>query len=108
MSAVARGQATATDSDRYGQCPLRTTTGTASHASARESSLPAMPANGSTQPPCSRYALKKGIASPEVQKLFDTQGAEALASSPEEFGAFLKNGSARFATIIRGAGISAD
>jgi tripartite-type tricarboxylate transporter receptor subunit TctC len=52
--------------------------------------------------------LKKGIASGDVQKLFDTQGAEPIASSPEEFGAFLKDESARFAAIIRGAGISAD
>ena len=52
--------------------------------------------------------LKKGIASADVQKLFDAQGAEPVASSPEEFSAFLKAESARFAAIIRGAGISAD
>lgn len=52
--------------------------------------------------------LKKGIGSADVQKLFDTQGAEPIASSPEEFGAFLKAESARFAAIIRSAGISAD
>jgi tripartite-type tricarboxylate transporter receptor subunit TctC len=52
--------------------------------------------------------LKKGIASADIQKLFDTQGAEPVASSPEEFSAFLKQESARFAAIIRSAGISAD
>jgi tripartite-type tricarboxylate transporter receptor subunit TctC len=52
--------------------------------------------------------LKKGIASPDIQKLFDAQGAEPIASSPEAFSAFLREESARFAAIIRGAGISAD
>jgi tripartite-type tricarboxylate transporter receptor subunit TctC len=52
--------------------------------------------------------LKKGIASPDIQKLFDAQGAEPIASSPEAFSAFLKEESDRFAVIIRGAGISAD
>jgi tripartite-type tricarboxylate transporter receptor subunit TctC len=52
--------------------------------------------------------LKKGIASADVQKLFDAQGAEAVASSPEAFSAFLKEETARFDAIIRGAGISAE
>jgi tripartite-type tricarboxylate transporter receptor subunit TctC len=52
--------------------------------------------------------LKKGISSPEVQKLFDSQGAVGIASSPEEFGKFLKDENARFTDIIRNAGISAD
>ncbi len=51
--------------------------------------------------------LKKGIASPEVQKLFDTQGADAVASSPEEFARFLKDETGRFADMIRSAGIAA-
>jgi tripartite-type tricarboxylate transporter receptor subunit TctC len=53
-------------------------------------------------------ALKQGIAAPEVQKRFDGQGADAIASSPEDFAKFLKEETARFADMIRNAGISAE
>jgi tripartite-type tricarboxylate transporter receptor subunit TctC len=53
-------------------------------------------------------ALKQGVSSPDVQKRFDGQGADAIASSPTEFAQFLKHETARFADMIRSAGISAD
>jgi tripartite-type tricarboxylate transporter receptor subunit TctC len=52
--------------------------------------------------------LKQGVSSPDVQKRFDGQGADAIASSPTAFAQFLKDETARFAEMIRGAGISAD
>jgi len=52
--------------------------------------------------------LKQGISSPEVQKRFDGQGAEAIASSPGEFAQFLKDETTRFADMIRSAGLSAE
>jgi tripartite-type tricarboxylate transporter receptor subunit TctC len=50
--------------------------------------------------------LKQGISSPEVQKRFDGQGADAIASSPEEFARFLKDETVRFADMLRKAGIA--
>ncbi|MPZ38069.1 MAG: tripartite tricarboxylate transporter substrate binding protein [Rhizobiales bacterium] len=50
--------------------------------------------------------LKQGISSPDVQKRFDNQGADAIASSPNEFAQFLKDETARFADMIRNAGIA--
>jgi tripartite-type tricarboxylate transporter receptor subunit TctC len=51
--------------------------------------------------------LKKGISSPEVQELLASQGADAIASSPDDFAQFLKDETVRFADMIRRAGIAA-
>ena len=58
--------------------------------------------------PGARFFIVGSNPGPEVQKLFDSQGAVGIASSPEEFGKFLKDEHARFTDIIRNAGISAD
>jgi tripartite-type tricarboxylate transporter receptor subunit TctC len=52
-------------------------------------------------------ALKKGIHTPERQSIFDAQGAEPVASTPEQFDAFLKAESVRMSALLRDAGIAA-
>jgi tripartite-type tricarboxylate transporter receptor subunit TctC len=52
----------------------------------------------------SANALRAG----DFRDMFVAQGAEIIASSPEEFAAYLKNDSARWAKIIKSAGVRAD
>jgi len=52
-------------------------------------------------------ALRQGINTPERQRIFDTQGAEPIASSPKDFDRFLKTESERMTTMLRDAGIVA-
>lgn len=52
-------------------------------------------------------ALRQGINTPERQRIFDTQGAEPIASSPKDFDRFLKTESERMTTMLRDAGIAA-
>jgi tripartite-type tricarboxylate transporter receptor subunit TctC len=52
--------------------------------------------------------LKQGLSSPEAQKRFDAQGADAIGSSPEEFAQFLKDETVRFADMVRKTGIGAE
>lgn len=52
-------------------------------------------------------ALKQGIHTPERQRIFDAQGAEPVASTPEQFDAFLKAESVRMSALLRDAGIAA-
>jgi tripartite-type tricarboxylate transporter receptor subunit TctC len=53
-------------------------------------------------------ALAGQLHDPQLQRLIRNQGAEVVASSPAEFGKFLKEESDRLATVIRDANIRAD
>jgi tripartite-type tricarboxylate transporter receptor subunit TctC len=53
-------------------------------------------------------ALKKGIESPQTKKIFSSQGAEPVASTPDEFARFLQIETARMTQIIQNAGITAN
>lgn len=48
------------------------------------------------------------LRSPDMRDMFLGQGAEIVASTPEEFSAYLKNDIARWAKIIKAAGVRAD
>jgi tripartite-type tricarboxylate transporter receptor subunit TctC len=50
-------------------------------------------------------ALKKSLDDPEFNRIAESQGAKVVASSPEEFAAFLKSESARLSKVIREANI---
>jgi tripartite-type tricarboxylate transporter receptor subunit TctC len=47
-------------------------------------------------------------ASAETKRRFDTEGAEALQMSPADFGAFIAAETAKWARVVREAGISAE
>jgi tripartite-type tricarboxylate transporter receptor subunit TctC len=47
-------------------------------------------------------------ASAETKRRFDTEGAEALQMSPAEFGAFIMAETAKWARVVKEAGISAE
>jgi len=47
-------------------------------------------------------------ASAETKRRFDTEGAEALQMSPAEFGAFIAAETAKWARVVKEAGISAE
>ena len=53
-------------------------------------------------------ALVKILAEPDVKARFDTQSAEIVASTPEEFGEFIKAESAKWGKVIRDKGIRAE
>ena len=48
-----------------------------------------------------------GLKSPEAKRVLEAQGAEAVPTTPEEFGAFLKNEIAKWGRVIKEAGIKA-
>ena len=50
-------------------------------------------------------ALKKTLDDPEFNRIAESQGARVVASSPEEFAAFLKAESARLSKVIEDANI---
>ncbi len=52
--------------------------------------------------------LLKALKSPEVLEKLAQQGAEALGSSPEEYGAYVKKELARWASVVKATGISLD
>ncbi|MBC7778984.1 MAG: tripartite tricarboxylate transporter substrate binding protein [Proteobacteria bacterium] len=52
--------------------------------------------------------LAKAVTAPDMKTRFAAAGVEPLTSSPEEFGAFIRSEAARFAKVIRDAGIKAD
>jgi tripartite-type tricarboxylate transporter receptor subunit TctC len=45
---------------------------------------------------------------PEVKTVFLNEGAEPVGNKPEEFGAIIKTETAKWAKVIRAAGIKAD
>jgi tripartite-type tricarboxylate transporter receptor subunit TctC len=53
-------------------------------------------------------AMKKLSTDSEAQKAFARQGADVVASSPEEFAAFLKEETDKLAVVIKAAGITTD
>jgi tripartite-type tricarboxylate transporter receptor subunit TctC len=52
--------------------------------------------------------LHKVVGSSDVQERFAAVGFEPMTNTPEEFGEFLKSEIARFAKIVKTAGIKAD
>ena len=52
--------------------------------------------------------ILKALKSPEVLEKLAQQGAEALGSSPEEYGAYVKKELARWASVVKSTGISLD
>ncbi|TMH38648.1 MAG: tripartite tricarboxylate transporter substrate binding protein [Betaproteobacteria bacterium] len=53
-------------------------------------------------------ALAKILSSPDVKSRFDTQSAEIVASTPEQFGELIKSETAKWGRIIREKNISID
>jgi tripartite-type tricarboxylate transporter receptor subunit TctC len=53
-------------------------------------------------------ALVKVLQSPDVKQRFGELGVDAVSSTPREFGAFMKSESAKYARLIREAGIKVD
>lgn len=53
-------------------------------------------------------AIVQALKSPDVREAFAKQAAEPVGSTPEEFAAFIRSETDKWARIIRDAGISAD
>ncbi len=53
-------------------------------------------------------AIGRAVASPEFTARFAALGGEATATSPEQFDLIVRNDLARFATLVREAGIRLD
>ena len=53
-------------------------------------------------------ALRKALARPEVQKQLSEQGLDLTPNSPDEFRAMLTSEMAKWATVIKQAGVKAD
>jgi tripartite-type tricarboxylate transporter receptor subunit TctC len=49
--------------------------------------------------------LVKALADPEVKKKFADLGVDAVSSSPDQFGSFIKSETAKYAKLIKEAGI---
>ena len=52
--------------------------------------------------------LAKAVSAPDMKPKFASAGVEPMTSTPEEFGAFIRSESKRFAQVIRDAGIKGD
>jgi tripartite-type tricarboxylate transporter receptor subunit TctC len=48
------------------------------------------------------------LQSPEVKSIFTSEGAEPVGNKPEEFGAIIRDETAKWAKVIKAAGIKAD
>jgi tripartite-type tricarboxylate transporter receptor subunit TctC len=55
-----------------------------------------------------REATSKIVASSDVQKKFETQGAETVKMSPDEFGRFIKTEIVKWTKVVKEAGIKAE
>jgi len=55
-----------------------------------------------------RKELTAVVASTETQKRFETEGAEPLSMSPDEFGRFIAAETAKWARVVKDAGIRAE
>jgi tripartite-type tricarboxylate transporter receptor subunit TctC len=53
-------------------------------------------------------AVAKVVNTPEMQKKFDTQGAEVLYMNSATYGKFIKAGTAKWSKVVRDAGIKAE
>ena len=49
--------------------------------------------------------LAKVVRSPEVQEKFSASGAEPVASTPEQFGAYLRSEIEKWGKVVRAAGL---
>jgi tripartite-type tricarboxylate transporter receptor subunit TctC len=52
--------------------------------------------------------IVKILGVPEVKERFAREGAEPVGSTPEQFGAFIKSEMAKYAKLIKAAGIRAE
>ena len=52
--------------------------------------------------------IVRALRIPDVQEKFRAQGMSAVPSTPEQFGALLQSESARYAKVVREAGIRAE
>jgi len=52
--------------------------------------------------------LVKVLNMPEIRESLAKQGADAAGGSPEQFAAFMREESTRWAEVVRQAGIKAD
>ncbi len=52
--------------------------------------------------------VARGLATPDLQQRLVSQGAEPLAGTPDEFAAYLKSEIAKWAKVVREAGITPD
>jgi tripartite-type tricarboxylate transporter receptor subunit TctC len=52
--------------------------------------------------------LHKALASPDLKERLQTAGVEPLTSTPQEFSSFIQSETARYAKVIKEAGIKAD
>jgi tripartite-type tricarboxylate transporter receptor subunit TctC len=53
-------------------------------------------------------ALVQALTSPEMRRQFTNQGAEVVANTPAEFGAFLREEVAKWNKVIRDSGARVD
>ena len=51
--------------------------------------------------------INKGIKQPDVAKRLAAEGAETVGGTPEEFGTFIKAETARWAKVLKAAGVKA-
>ncbi|MGZ5144133.1 MAG: tripartite tricarboxylate transporter substrate-binding protein, partial [Burkholderiales bacterium] len=52
--------------------------------------------------------IVRALKSPEVRAAFNNAGAEPVGSNPEQYTAFIKNESAKWAKVIKAAGIKGE
>ena len=52
--------------------------------------------------------VRKIVASDDVRHKFEPQGVEPDSTTPEEFSAFLRSEAAKWAKVVKGAGLRAD
>jgi tripartite-type tricarboxylate transporter receptor subunit TctC len=55
-----------------------------------------------------RADLVKVVQDPEVKEKFANLGVEAVISTPAEFGAYIKSETAKYAKLIKDAGIKGE
>jgi tripartite-type tricarboxylate transporter receptor subunit TctC len=52
--------------------------------------------------------VQRAIALPDVRPILTAEGAEMIASAPEEFASYLRNEIAKWAKVVKTAGVSAE
>jgi len=53
-------------------------------------------------------AIAQALKSPDVREQMAREGAETMPTTPEEFGAFIRTETAKFAKIIKDSGATAN
>ena len=56
----------------------------------------------------SQRDLEKILAAPDMRELWNTQGMEIHPSSPEQFAAFIRSETDKWAKVVKQAGITAE